>query len=313
MFYEYALDPAVLKDYPTVRYYVDLSGWYTGRFISQYPSDWRKRVYKGLRCGDIEKAKITFKLQKIKGKMIPRPGAPYDDKSPWLENAIKEHSRVGLPPFRLIIADQNSNSHNDVTMASDLDEDTEERWRTSDPPTERDAAAYAAILDLPLKCANEVIFVDPYFNVSDPGFLNVFVELLKKIFCNSRRQAVPNVGVHVKNRWIGKMPISDHLRKNLWKYIPPGHVVRVWVWDEVADSGEKLHNRYILTNRGGVSFGIGLQENDSEGGGGSDDLARLREDQYRKRWQDYMGDPAAFKLVVQFEVTGGVSPSHKGL
>ena len=81
----------------------------------------------------------------------------------------------------------------------------------------------------------------------------------------------------------------------------------------MPDSGEKFHIRYIFTNRGCVSFGIGLQENDSDGGGGSDDLARLREDQYRKRWQDYMGDPAAFKLVVQLEVTGGVSPSHKGL
>ena len=52
--------------------------------------------------------------------------------------------------------------------------------------------------------------------------------------------------------------------------------------------GERLHNRYILTDLGGVAFGIGLDDgNDGE----TDDLILMDRAQYELRWSQYAGDP----------------------
>jgi hypothetical protein len=52
--------------------------------------------------------------------------------------------------------------------------------------------------------------------------------------------------------------------------------------------GEKLHNRYILTDLGGVAFGVGLDEGDD---GETDDLTLMDRALYELRWSQYDGDP----------------------
>ena len=61
-------------------------------------------------------------------------------------------------------------------------------------------------------------------------------------------------------------------------------------WKE-REGGEKLHNRYILTDIGGVQFGVGLDEGEP---GTTDDIARLSVDTFRKRFEDYAGPNFAF-------------------
>ena len=48
--------------------------------------------------------------------------------------------------------------------------------------------------------------------------------------------------------------------------------------------GEKLHNRYVLTDIGGVSFAVGLDEEDENH---QDDVALLSKKSYTLRWQQY--------------------------
>ena len=54
--------------------------------------------------------------------------------------------------------------------------------------------------------------------------------------------------------------------------------------------GEQLHNRYILSDFGGVSFGYGLDEGNE---GERDDITLMDRDQYKLRWCQYSGDPPA--------------------
>ena len=65
---------------------------------------------------------------------------------------------------------------------------------------------------------------------------------------------------------------------------------------------EKLHNRYILTELGGVSLGVGLDEGQD---GATDDLVLLDRGVYYERWKQYASDPPAFDLLEEaVEVTG---------
>ena len=72
-------------------------------------------------------------------------------------------------------------------------------------------------------------------------------------------------------------------------YFPGGTHVLVRRLSE-KPRGEKLHNRYILTDLGGVSFGIGLDDGDE---GATDDVTLLDRDPYVVRWSQYGGIPPA--------------------
>ena len=62
-------------------------------------------------------------------------------------------------------------------------------------------------------------------------------------------------------------------------------------WSDEDTSG-RFHNRYLLSEHGGVLSGAGFEEQPS----GEDDLSLLAGPVYRLRWSEYVGDPI-FKLV----------------
>jgi hypothetical protein len=64
-------------------------------------------------------------------------------------------------------------------------------------------------------------------------------------------------------------------------------------WEE-KHGGEKLHNRYVLTELGGVFLGVGLDEGDA---GETDDFILLPRAQYEHRWSQYVNNDGAFELA----------------
>ncbi len=81
--------------------------------------------------------------------------------------------------------------------------------------------------------------------------------------------------------------------------IPHGMCVRLVRWRQ-KDGGEKLHNRYILTDKGGVSLGVGLDDGTP---GETDEIKLLDEETYKFRWKQYTSEPA-FDLVDEVVVEG---------
>ena len=73
------------------------------------------------------------------------------------------------------------------------------------------------------------------------------------------------------------------------RHLPAGQKVTIRRLTE-RPGGERLHNRYILTEHGGVSFGAGLDERP----GATDDLQVLDRKTYDKRWRQYSGTSLAF-------------------
>ncbi len=80
---------------------------------------------------------------------------------------------------------------------------------------------------------------------------------------------------------------SGDCEKKLPKHFPIEQEITIRRYKEL-DSGEKLHNRYVLTNLGGVHMGYGAVEGKE---GQSDDINILDRRQYEKRWRQYIGEP----------------------
>jgi hypothetical protein len=160
MIHEYALDPEVLSNWASFRYFVDQFGIPHGRLISRFPKEWKRLVYDAsANAAPIEKLRITEGLRSIDRKMIVT-GRTYDRSKSWLPNAIISHAQT---PFRLIISTDAHVARENVTAATTINATTP-GWIVDVNPVARRSADMAAAAETLLKSGNEVLFIDPHFS-----------------------------------------------------------------------------------------------------------------------------------------------------
>lgn len=82
--------------------------------------------------------------------------------------------------------------------------------------------------------------------------------------------------------------------------IPIGMQVTIGLWRQRVN-GEEIHNRYILTDRGGVKFGNSLREGDA---GTTDDINLLSGEQHKLRLNQYAGPSHAFDQINAITIIG---------
>ena len=103
--------------------------------------------------------------------------------------------------------------------------------------------------------------------------------------------------------------LIEALQKKLPQIIPQGETLRVFIWREL-ERGEKLHNRFVLSEVAGAMFGIGLDECEDEESAETEDVSRLTKDHLDFRWGQYSGGTPAFKLVRNpIEIIGKSEPN----
>jgi hypothetical protein len=112
-----------------------------------------------------------------------------------------------------------------------------------------------------LRMSRELSFVDPHF---DPQRIENRNPLRGFLFAASQyRDIGPIIKVEIHTSDADNKPGAQTFRERcerlLPEIIPMGMTVRVYRWRQ-RDGGEKLHNRYVLTELAGVQFHVGLDE-----------------------------------------------------
>lgn len=299
MFREYALEPAVISSWERARYFLDAFGPWKGRFLAEFPKNWIGEVYRRLQCPPLEKKRIEERLIRLDKRVFSaRSAADFDRQKSWLENALAEHTRV---PFTGIVADEPGS--NDVIGAAVVD-DSDPRWAT---PTgafvARTAKAIVAAVELLVASTNTLIWIDPYFAANSVARRVVFSELCHRL------PSVTRVTVHVG---LGRDqdPTFETYRKRLTAdlapHLPSGFEVRVRCWSQ-RTNGERLHNRYLITNVGGIKFGDSIAQ--GAGSGEEDHLSLLDEPSRLKLIRSYQDPGDAFDPVgTEFVIRGTGRP-----
>lgn len=281
MFFEYAVDPAVLSSWERVRYFLDAFGPWKGRFLAEYPRRWRKMVYQGLTCPDVERKRIVERLARLDPRAFsPRSGAPYDPALDWLSNAEAEHQRE---PFRAIVATSASGSH--VLDASAVDE-AAELWRV-DPGKllAREPAVVVQAILLLLRASSRILLIDPYFRADQGDKALMLRELCRAVAGQS-----VEIEVHFADEHAGYGACIGHANRVLPTLLPCTTTVTLHCWRERV-GGPRLHNRYLLTDTGGVQFGDGIERGEP----GHDDRISILEEATRARlWNQYASASPAF-------------------
>ena len=187
-----------------------------------------------------------------------------------------------------------------VICADDVISGTAEAWRAPHSiPVRKTAQSLAGCVAPMLSCATRILFIAPYFNAVKPEFnkpLSAFI----KIVISRNPQAT--IELHAADHQKAKsfQDFEKDCKTYLPRYVPAGITLIVRRWKK-RKSGEGLHNRFILTDIGGVKFPWGISEGEL---GTSDDVSLLDDENYRLRMQQYNGPAYAFDPDGQFKIIG---------
>jgi hypothetical protein len=320
MVYEFALEPELVArwyDRKEYLFFDEKFGVRPRRIVSTYPKTWKKLVWEAFRRGpssDDQNAqmRITELIQQLWQNSVRRHSS-FSEVVDWLERAEKEHVER---PFHAIVATTNPRNQSFVITADGLIENGHERWNVPDiAPTPRVSEEIARVLLPALRLSRHVILVDPYFDPNKPrfgqtlkaifiaceenvcGFDKIEIELHTSIdrFFNGlergeRRDPGEEKRVYEK--------LETDFRKTLTSLMGPRIELKVVIWKQKRN-GEKLHNRYLLTNMLGIMLGTGSDAAANPDSLETDDIVLLDEKQYAARYEQYLGSCPAFDLVGQ--------------
>lgn len=298
MFHEYAVEPGVISSWESARFYLDAFGASKGRFLSEFPRDWQRRMYAGLTCNDVEKKRIQTRLEHAKKNyaFFRRRGAAYDDAQSWLANANAQHA---VQAFRAIIV-ASSPGAGHVVNSANLDE-SEPTWNAPmGMLVARRAAAFGQALDLLLRACSTLAIVDPHFRAEQKRKTAPL-----EAFCARVGSNVKDVHLHVSAESRSYNECMTNAERSLGGSVPKGVTMHVHCWAERA--GARFHNRYVLTNVGGVQFGDSIEEGEH---GQQDRLSILDHASHLRLWDEFMGPSPVFVLAGEVKRIAGQKVPH---
>ena len=254
MLKEYALDPGLLSNWRDFRFFVGQFGAAQGRFISRFPKKWKKMVFEAAQSAkDVEYVRIEEALTRIDKVMLIRD-FDYEKGHEWVRNAVEENQKR---PFHSIVSTKNHGSATNLLIGDDID--------PTDPPVlwivptsihiKREPTPMANCVLALLSQCDEALFIDPYFGPGKKKHTDPLKMFLQAIVSRGTRRMPSRIEYHGGNQDQDTTKYQSDLEQWVKPSLPAGVTFSVIRWNK-----DQMHNRYILTDRGGVMFGQGLDD-----------------------------------------------------
>jgi hypothetical protein len=246
-------------DWGTFRYLIEKFGLDRGRLISRLPNKWEKKVIQAAKEAGVSEVKLASMVERLRSDSKLRIidfGRTYQAEKPWIDNAVREHA---VRPFHAIICAGEERPCAEALGPDDCSDDT----ALFDAPISRDIARTADdisdALFLIAATAHEIDIVDPFFDLR-PGkgdFISPLSSLLSKLSACGAAGKV--VRIHFRTH-VTRPPDNILLRdapRQMNGIIPAGFVLQLYEWAEIQ-GGEDFHDRFFLTDTGGLMIGAGI-------------------------------------------------------
>lgn len=291
MIYEFAISPALCSNWQDLRFFLTTFGGEQGRLLSDIPrKKWIRLARLAIKHSDngqLMKKRLVAGIERLARKAIYcRSSVPGSQDERWIAHAIEAHKNR---PFKAIITDCYDGG-DDCILRNDQEFTENCLWNIPiDTTAERRPHEMIEAIKPMLDCAREVILIDRNFDPDKyrwrPFLLGLSEFLSKREFSPS----INKIDYHLGDR-IAANHMQWLCNAHISKKLPPGMIVNftVWPWGE-------LHDRYILTDIGGVDFGIGLDIHD---GSGPENVrvSRISEQTREKWWKACKKKNATFSL-----------------
>jgi hypothetical protein len=254
MIREYAIEPDVLCDWQRLRYFVDQCGVSKGRVIVRFPSNWESLVKERLTRGVINQNELKRVLAKLQQwhfatRFVDHKNARFDQGSFWIDNAIAEHR---TQPFAAIVSGTSGNECPFLLHVDEV-EGMHPLWKAETCVTiRRTAKAFADVVTPLTRISEDIIFADPYFSSSARWFVAPLASMLSKL----ARERTRRIEYHFCCQELSSITREwTAANVNLPRIIPEGLNLTLVAWPRGG-----FHNRFVLTNVGGIQFGHSLSE-----------------------------------------------------
>jgi hypothetical protein len=274
--YEFAVSPGLFDREERVTFLYEAFGMEAGRFISDFPqkqwSHLARAIIKKSAPGYLDHQKwITALIALEQRAMYRRQGAVWKDDLNWINNAVEEHRRR---PFKGILHDERCSEPAAIRFGIDMGRNQD--WKCSASrhvPRVADqmVRAVAPLIEL----SKSLVLVDPYFWAVDGRWKNVLLSFARYVADSSMRPKINHI--HYITSIEEKIPDEEterQCRQFLEPDLPAGVSVGFYLVLPAL-----LHDRFVLTDSGGVQFGRGLDE-----GMGDVLITRLGDETYQKEW-----------------------------
>ena len=221
--------------------------------------EWRKQFVETGRPWHSRGKELLKKLivqKRLAVAEAARPQPPTID-SEWCDEAIASHKQLALSG--IIVSDSLAGTYKDDSTVAAISKLSGAAWWAGRSPSVRVArtrADYELKLDLLLRHANSLMFIDPYIDPTDTFQYNAFIRLLDTL---KGRTVKPLVEVH-RAAWYkagaDKRPrvkeVVAALSPQLSACAARANVsIEVFLWDDV-------HDRYLISDVIGISMPYGM-------------------------------------------------------
>lgn len=336
MIYEYALDPSLVANWAIagIGRYVRQFGLDQRRLVSDFPKYWQGCVveafYKHFGYDDTSlefqnaQPDLYAYLQILTDYMVYRNIKVPTDIN-WLDAAIAEHN--SRPFYSIFASKKDDQSPPEVITEKNIEDIRDPHWwLPTVEPTRKSAAEIAVALRPLLQTSREIYLVDPYFDFDpkEPRFLNTLIEIISQAIGSHRAvQCTPSIRIITGVERNGKTndQEAENFAKNIHKRaiqylpkkIPNGISIQLIVLKN-STQGNPLHNRFLLTDIGGVIIPYGLDDYDREPNhSAEDDLEPMHKGTYEKRWKQYVKLCGVQIVLGPVSICGPSNPSEKNL
>ncbi len=302
MIHEYAIEPEAVVEWASkrlrCRYIMENFGEGHPRIMTRFPKKWVKQCLDSQSLDDNTRKNLLELVFHLKKCAVRRSEPPYDPACSWMENTEKENQRY---PFRAILATSSLNNLDNVLLSHEIgDWQDSPLWQNQRQLIiERTAESMVKTVAPLLQKAREIHFVDPHFTPSAKRFVQPFAAMVKAAVQCPAYPSKERIAYHVSDKWKFDTFYED-CQKYLPARIPVGVKIQFKRWSQ-RSGGDNLHNRYILTDLGGISFNIGL---DTGHKGEIEEITLLIRELWAKRWSQYVSNNGEFDLEQEFTITG---------
>jgi hypothetical protein len=303
MVFEFAIEPELVATWGAIsnyRYFYEKFGIGQPRMMAEYPKlqNWRRKVLQAASGkDDMELTRVIEIVKMLSEKMISRKTDGYDGEIEWLENAEREDS---ILPFHAILALSNPRKHPSVLNAQMLGVSNHSQWHINKqlPDVPREASEMAKAVRPLLHNCHTAVFIDPYFMLGDNWqkwqrpFREFIQELPMERYDSTQLRVEFHSSADVKNAPSAEF-FKQRCMEKLAEHIPNGLSICFKRWKQKPE-GKKLHDRFLITDIGGVDFSTGLDEGLY---GETQKISLLEQNAYKTIWECYMSTEPAFNLA----------------
>ena len=286
MFKEIAVDPAaVAASYLQFNHIIDRFGIPEGRLIAAFPSKWKRLVYDAATAnlkGHLDLKRIEERLRRLPTGVFLSRGRPgVGCTEDWVVAVINEHRRL---PFDAVIAAAEIGEPGFLQPA-DVSIETPSFASNRQWHVKRDAVSMADCCSPFWSNSCHIKLVDPHFDASSRRFSRPFMEFLRRVR--------PGTTVDVfRGDQIDDEKYARGVERAITQITQASITLRLF-----ARPQEMMHNRFILSSVGGISFQIGLDD-DATGERPEDIVTVLQEDVWSREWNVYSGDDCQIQFSI---------------